>query len=155
MAGALAATALATGCGDDDEKSSKPLDVTATAKPFGGPAPLKSSFVTKVKNADGNVIFRWRFDDGTISTERDPTHTFKKPGYYLVVVDARDEGGNTDRHNLLLGAVTGDEWGKARRRQITRVRVIRSQRVQNRRMSERLKELAKQTRAELEQQPGS
>ena len=80
------------------------FDVTGNADQFAGPTPLISRFTASAKNANGDVAYRWRFDDGTTSEEQNPTHTFPRAGYYTVILDACDEDGNNDRQTFLLGA---------------------------------------------------
>lgn len=43
---------------------------------------------------DGDEMsFTWNFDDGTMSTERNPTHTFTKTGTFDVTLTVTDERG--------------------------------------------------------------
>jgi hypothetical protein len=116
---------LVAGCGGDDKSNaSKAKDpsskdprfhVQTTASKYAGPAPLTISFKTVPFKASGDVAYRWRFDDGTTSAAQNPVHTFKKPGYYQVLMDARDEKNNT-RWNLFVGAWGAQEWEKAQKR---------------------------------------
>ena len=71
---------------------------------FAGPTPLVARLKASSKNGDGDVLYRWRFDDGTSSTEQEVTHTFPRAGYYQVILDARDESGDNDRETFLFGA---------------------------------------------------
>ena len=52
---------------------------------FAGPTPLIVTLKAIAKNADGDVSYRWRFDDGTTSTKPEVTHTFSRAGYYQVI----------------------------------------------------------------------
>ena len=56
-----------------------------------GPAPVNVQFVNTSQNAD---LFEWDFDDGHISSARDPQHTFynssNEPKNFNVVLKATD-----------------------------------------------------------------
>jgi len=56
-----------------------------------GPAPVTVQFINTSLNADQ---FEWNFDDGQVSSERDPQHTFynssKEPKNFNVVLKATD-----------------------------------------------------------------
>lgn len=129
LVAAVVAIALVTGCGGDD-KSDKPaagdprpkdtaFHVKATAGPFAGASPLKIKFTGTAFRAKGDVQYRWHFDDGTVSTAQNPVHTFQKAGYYLVLMDARDET-NNDRWNLFVGAWPKSIWQASRTRPLTK-----------------------------------
>jgi hypothetical protein len=118
------AVAIAGCGGDDDKKQAKGKDpapndtrfhVQTKASKFAGPVPLQIKFNVIPFKEDGDVEYRWRFDDGTTSNAQNPVHTFKKPGYYQVLMDARDEQSNT-RWNLFVGAWGAVEWEKAQKR---------------------------------------
>jgi hypothetical protein len=117
---ALAAAMLVGACGGSDDKGKKgSLDdtnpdnlgfhVAADANRFGGPTPLKVQFFSAPFHETGPVRWRWRFDDGTTSEEQNPSHTFAKPGYYQVLMEARDRKG-ADAWNLIVGAWPADLW---------------------------------------------
>jgi PKD domain-containing protein len=132
----LAVVALAVsiaGCGGDDEGARFRAD--ANAAPFAGPVPLQVKFTVRVRGTSGDTWYRWRFDDGTVSHEQNPTHTFRRAGFYQVSVDVRDEE-NYDRRNLLLGAWPPQVWSGAQEG-IGRARILRNLREQQRRTSER------------------
>jgi hypothetical protein len=125
---AVVAFLLVTGCGGG--KSDKPVagdprpketafHVRAQPIPFGGQVPLKVKFKGWSYRAKGDVQYRWHFDDGTVSTLQNPVHTFKKPGYYLVLMDARDDKGN-DRWNLFIGAWPKKIWQASRTSPLTK-----------------------------------
>jgi hypothetical protein len=83
------------------------------------------------------VIYRWRFDDGTTSEEQNPTHTFRRAGYYTVILDAHDEDGNNDRQSFLVGAWPKQQWDRAQETNITPEYARAAQRVQQRRTDAR------------------
>jgi hypothetical protein len=98
------------------------------------------------------VIYRWRFDDGTTSEEQNPTHTFKRAGYYTVILDARDENGNNDRQTFLLGAWPPEQWATAQRTPLTKRGALQAQRVQQRRTDQRHLEIRRQLRERAREQ---
>jgi hypothetical protein len=84
----------------------------ADANVYAGPAPLTVRFTARTINASGAVRYRWSFDDRTHSTEQNPVHTFRRPGWYAVTVDTRDGAGRTYRTNLLLHAWRPRDWAR-------------------------------------------
>jgi hypothetical protein len=104
----------------------KTLASDADADTYTGPAPLTVHFTAKTINVFGTVRYRWTFDDRTPpSTERDPTHTFARQGWYRVTMDARDDGGHVDRTNLLLHVWRPRDWARMQRHRDMRI-VMRS-----------------------------
>jgi len=148
----LAATLTIAACGGDDGGGDGNFDVTGNADRFAGPTPLISRFTANAKNASGDVIYRWRFDDGTTSEEQNPTHTFKRAGYYTVILDARDESGNNDRQTFLLGVWPPQQWAEAQRTPLTKEGALKAQRVQQRRTDARHEELRRTLRERARQQ---
>ena len=78
-------------------------EVTASADPTSGTAPLEVSFDGEATNPDGspnpNFEYEWDFDDGNTSTQEDPTHTYTEPGTYeatLTVTDPETDEQGTD-----------------------------------------------------------
>jgi hypothetical protein len=143
LAAAVAAAVFVTACGGDDNGGGGTFDVSGNADHFAGPTPLISRFTAKSKNAKGDVIYRWRFDDGTTSTEQNPTHTFPRAGYYTVILDARDETGTNDRQTFLLGAWPPKQWAEAQRTPLTKKGARDAQRVQQARTDARHKDIRK------------
>jgi hypothetical protein len=151
LMGVLVLSLAAAGCGGDDNKSSAPdpnaqgrqfntAVAAVSADRFAGPRPLSVNFVVKKKKDAGDLFYRWRFDDGTSSTEQNPSHTFPEPGYYLVLLDVRDTKGQSDRQSLLLGAWPPKQWAKAQSGQgppLTAKRAVRIQKVQQARTDKR------------------
>jgi len=148
----LAATLTIAACGGDDGGGDGNFDVTGNADRFAGPTPLISRFTANAKNASGDVIYRWRFDDGTTSEEQNPTHTFKRAGYYTVILDARDESGNNDRQTFLLGVWPPQQWAEAQRTPLTKEGALKAQRVQQRRTDARHDEIRRALRERARQQ---
>jgi hypothetical protein len=152
LAALLAATLAIAACGGDEGGGDGDFNVTGNADRFAGPTPLISRFTADSKNASGDVIYRWRFDDGTTSEEQNPTHTFKRAGYYTVILDARDENGNNDRQTFLLGAWPPEQWATAQRTPLTKRGALQAQRVQQRRTDQRHLEIRRQLRERAREQ---
>jgi hypothetical protein len=94
---------------DDPNPDNESFHVGADATTFGGPAPLAIRFKVTPFHATGPVFYRWRFDDGTYAEGTSPVHTFTKPGYYQVLLEARDER-KSDAWNLIVGAWPPKVW---------------------------------------------
>ena len=153
LAPALVATAVAlviAGCGGDDKKGdgkslkdSNPdnpnFHVAADGSRFGGPAPLTVNFYSESFHEKGPVRWRWRFDDGTTSEERNPSHTFKRPGYYQVLMEARDSHGQ-DAWNLIVGVWPPEVWEASSKKDVGQLNaksLRKLQQAQSRRTSKR------------------
>jgi hypothetical protein len=149
--GVLALVLTAAGCGGSSDKKGGggTVSLTVDADRFAGPTPLNSKFSAKPKDAQGQVHYRWRFDDGTQSEEQNPAHSFPRPGYYTVIVDARDESGNNTRQSLLLGAWPPQQWAEAQTKPLTKKGAIQTQKVQQHRTDLRHQELIQGIRKKL------
>jgi hypothetical protein len=113
---------LSAGCvggGSDDSPNKKAGDpqphnpefhLKTDANPYNGPVPLKVKFSSRPFNASGDVLYSWRFDDGTTSKEQNPTHTFTQAGFYQVIMTAEDEKKHTDSWNLILSALPPKDY---------------------------------------------
>jgi hypothetical protein len=143
---------VAIGCGEDDKGSSGRFKVSGKVDHFAGPTPLVARLSASSRNADGDVIYRWRFDDGTASSKPDVTHTFSRPGYYQVILDARDESGSNDRQTFLFGAWPPRQWSEAQRAPLTKSGALQAQKVQQARTDKRHKELRDELRRRAREQ---
>jgi hypothetical protein len=79
------------------------LLLSTNAEPDRGPAPLKVELETEVYEGDDAVKpqYEWDFGDGTAkSRAQKPTHIYKKPGDYKVVVRVKDATGRTGSSEL-------------------------------------------------------
>jgi hypothetical protein len=94
----------------DEERDEFAAD--ADADVYAGPAPLTVAFTARTINAKGRVRYAWNFDDRTTSTEQNPRHTFRKPGWYIVTMDARDDSGESYRITLQLRAWKPRDWDR-------------------------------------------
>jgi hypothetical protein len=148
--GVLVLALFGAGCGGgDDKKSSGQMEVSVNLDRYAGPVPLTGKFSAKAKNANGDVYYRWRFDDGTQSEKQTDTHTFTRPGYYTVILDARDESGNNARQSLLLGAWPVRQWAEAQTKPVTRKSAIHVQKVQQGRTDKRHQEMIAELRKKI------
>src|SRR5262245_18629082 len=86
------------------------FEADADADVYAGPAPLAVKFSASAQHASGRVAYRWDFDDGTKSSEQNPSHSFRRYGWYNVTMDARDAAGHAYRMNLLLHAWRPKNW---------------------------------------------
>ncbi|MEI7433833.1 MAG: PKD domain-containing protein [Methanomicrobiales archaeon] len=71
------------------------------ADPKSGTVPL---FVRFTDHSQGNPIrFSWKFGDGTVSTARNPTHNYQRPGVYTVTETVQNLAGfnTTVKQNLI------------------------------------------------------
>ena len=109
-------------------------------------------FTAKSKNAKGDVIYRWRFDDGTTSQEQNPTHSFPRAGYYTVILDVRDEDGNNDRQTFLLGAWPPSSGPRPSARRSRRKGALAAQKVQQARTDARHADIRKKLRQRAREQ---
>jgi PKD domain len=143
------------GCGDDNKGSggsSGHLSVAGKVDHYAGPTPLVVRFSATSKNGDGKVLYRWRFDDGTSTTNPDVTHTFPRAGYYQVILDARDESGDNDRESFLFGAWPPAQWAEAQHTTLTKKGAQRTQEVQQQRTDVRHKALRRELRRRAREQ---
>ena len=149
----LASATLAAGCGGDEGGNSEgKFEVTGKVDHYAGPTPLVVRLAASSKHADGEVIYRWRFDDGTTSTNPNVTHRFERPGYYQVILDARDESGDNDRESYLFGAWPPKQWSEAQRTPLTKKGALNAQRVQQQRTDKRRTELREELRRRAREQ---
>jgi hypothetical protein len=162
---AAAMTALlVAACGGDDGKSAgtgvkdpnpdnEAFHVGADGSRFGGPAPLTVNFFSEPFHKKGPVRWRWRFDDGTTSEEQNPAHIFKKPGYYQVLMEARDATGQ-DAWNLIVGVWPPEVWeagSKKSQAPINVTSIKKLQKAQSARTAQRRREQFKKSKKRAEQ----
>ena len=86
--------------GSDEETISSYITVSAplkppvaefSASPTSGKAPLTVSF-TDLSTGEP-TSWRWRFGDGTYSTNQNPVHTYSKEGKYTISLKVKNDGG--------------------------------------------------------------
>lgn len=64
-----------------------------TATPKRGYAPLTVDFIAQSTGSPA-LSYAWAFGDGTVSTEKDPTHVFSTPGLYNITHVTTNTGGS-------------------------------------------------------------
>jgi hypothetical protein len=171
--GTVVLVLAAAGCGSDSKKTASPSGTTdpsqkgltgaalapvnldLEAGPTGGPVPLKTHFQVDAPNSVGNVLYRWRFDDGTSSTEQNPTHVFTQPGFYLVVINTRDSKGNVRTRGAFIGAWSPAQWNKGQRSSIGHLDVEGRKKAMWARTFKRRAAVAAKVRAEQRRQAAS
>jgi PKD repeat protein len=75
-------------------QSANPPVASFTANPTSGTAPLTVQFTDQ---SSGGQITRWEwnFGDGTVSDQRNPTHTYRTGGNYNAILTVRGPGGSS------------------------------------------------------------
>ena len=92
--GAYAGAGLGIHIGGEWVSGNHPPGATATADRTSGEPPLEVDFTGVGSDTDGTVIsYLWNFDDGTTSTEQNPSHTFSEAGFYSVSLSVMDNAG--------------------------------------------------------------
>ena len=138
---------------EDPNPENPEFHTFADAAPFANAAPMNTRFTATPFKAEGDVKYYWRFDDGTTSSEQNPTHTFTEPGTYSVFVDSRDEEGHKDRYTLILGVWPKDIWQTSEKRRLTQTEQLNAIAAQTKRTAARRKRLKAEGKgsAQLEQ----
>jgi len=77
------------------------LQLTIDADPLNGTAPLKVEFSSDV-SGNSPFTYYWDFDDGSHSTQSDPTHIFNKSGTYNVELEVTDNLGSTITKGIII-----------------------------------------------------
>ena len=102
-----------------------------TAEPTSGPAPLTVKFTDK---STGEIdSWSWDFGDGGKSTEKNPTHTYQRPGRYTVKLTVTGPGGSdteTKRDYITVTPPAHEFQATAQQGQLARIEIpqdIRSQ----------------------------
>jgi hypothetical protein len=164
LAVVLALALTVGGCGDDESGNTstdeQPLKKEALPviqvgvevdKGGAGPPPLTLNFKADAAGAEGPFLFHWAFDDGTTSTEQNPTHTFSQPGIYNVILNVRNLKGETVRRGAVAGVWPNAEWasGQSKTQNITSAEIRRRQRLQLTRIQRLHAALAAKLRKQL------
>jgi len=115
QAAAAAATTALSGCGGGggaSTASAAPVPDPVTAAPVadfaaastGGTAPFAATFADQ---STGSVSsWAWDFGDGTISTQRNPTHSYTSVGSYTVTLAVTGPGGSNSKTRASYLVVT-------------------------------------------------
>jgi PKD domain len=141
VTGAGFAVAVGALFGVAGAESQERLALSVDADRYAGPRPMRATFSATASNAAGAIRYRWCFDDGTQSQDQSPTHSFRRAGYYKVVVQARDDTGARDRQSLLLGVWPPKQWAAAQTKPLTKKGALRARRTQQRRTRNRRAQL--------------
>jgi PKD repeat protein/glucose/arabinose dehydrogenase len=82
----------------------------ATANVNQGEAPLEVSFIGDQSTDDvGIVTYSWNFNDGAISSEANPVHTFVNAATYNVVLTVTDSDGLIDNETVIITVTPTNE----------------------------------------------
>ena len=86
----------------DDPGNEQP-NVTASASPTSGAAPLSVNFTSNASDPDGIITaYEWLFGDGQSSTAQSPTHVYQAGGTYSAKVTVTDDLGATASVTLTI-----------------------------------------------------
>lgn len=78
------------------EPGNQPPQVSATASPGSGSAPLTVQFNASASDPDGYIVsYSWDFGDGGTASGASQTHVYQNPGNYTARVTVTDNGGAT------------------------------------------------------------
>jgi len=105
LIGLLFITMSLCGCEEQSavERDNKGPEASCSASPTSGIAPLTVNFVGLGSDSDGIIAsYNWDFDDGEISTEQNPTHTFQSSGIYTVVLTVEDNEDATGTDSITI-----------------------------------------------------
>ena len=72
------------------EEGIAPIQANLQASQVSGSAPLEVSFTLNVSGGSTPYSFNWVFDDGAVSTEQNPVHSFTDVGTYYVIATITD-----------------------------------------------------------------
>ncbi len=97
---------LLVSCKSDDEVATRvnmPPMAKAKSNVTSGTIPLIVNFFGEDSTDDDSVVsYSWNFDDGTISNEINPSHTFESPGTYQVILAIKDKEGLENKDNISI-----------------------------------------------------
>jgi endo-1,3-1,4-beta-glycanase ExoK len=82
---------------------SSTTQVSVSASPSSGAAPLSVSFTPTIKLASGYITgYSWNFGDGQTSTAAVPSHVYQNTGNYTATVSVTDSGGTKTSASALV-----------------------------------------------------
>ena len=77
-----------------------------SADTYSGILPLTVNFSGWITNYFGeNISYYWDFDDGTTSTEKNPTYTFQNTGEYIVTFAARSDDNEVEESTITINVL--------------------------------------------------
>ena len=72
----------------------QPPQVSVTASPASGMAPLAVSFTSSATDPDGQIVaYNWDFGDGQTSNQPAASHTYQSAGFYMARLTVTDNSG--------------------------------------------------------------
>ena len=101
--------------GKDDETKTNYIKVTIPVLPpiaqysqdkYYGKSPLTVHFTDHSRN--NPTSYFWRFGDGSSSTEKNPTHQFTHPGFYIIQERVTNAAGSDSAYSAVI--VTRNGW---------------------------------------------
>ncbi len=89
--------------GNDQNKNNQKFYVQILSDKADGIAPLEIEFKVNTNlNYDEIIIYQWNFGDGESSSEKNPKHTFEKPGSYQIQLKIVYSNGNYYTNNITI-----------------------------------------------------
>lgn len=79
-----------------------PLQVSVSANPTSGKAPLSVSFSSSVSGGSPPYSYSWSFGDGSSSTDANPTHTYQNQGTYTATLTVTDSSGSQQSASITI-----------------------------------------------------
>src|SRR5215470_1246052 len=84
------------------------IEVSISASPSSGAAPLNVSFTPSVKLSAGYATdYYWSFGDGQTSTSALPVHVYQNAGTYTATLSVTDSAGGKSGASMLIGVTGG------------------------------------------------
>ena len=87
----------------------KPVALFSQDTYYGKP-PLTVHFTDRSRN--NPTSYFWRFGDGSSSTEKNPTHKFTQPGFYIVQEQVTNAAGSDLSYSAVVVTRTGGWWSR-------------------------------------------
>lgn len=78
------------------------IKITTPAKTVNGQAPFTVNFIGSAISTDLTVSYYWDFDDGTTSSEQNPSHTYADEGIYHAVLTVTNSNGRTAKDEVIV-----------------------------------------------------
>ena len=81
----------------------QPPNVSASATPLSGDAPLLVTFISTGNDCDGEIeSYEWEFGDGESSADQNPTHLYTVPGTYTATITVTDDCNKSGADNVTI-----------------------------------------------------
>jgi endonuclease/exonuclease/phosphatase family metal-dependent hydrolase len=92
--------------------SNQPPQVSASATPTSGNAPLTVSFNSTASDPDGSIAsYSWVFGNGQTSSQADPSVTYQSAGTYTARVTVTDDDGATASASVVITVTSATSGG--------------------------------------------